>query len=139
VRCDVVVIGAGPAGLAGAAAAAGAGRSVVVVDLATRPGGQFYRHPADGGPARGQHGWRSFVRLRAACAERGVRMLTGRRVFGVRAGPPHLVHTSGDDGSVTVRADAVLIATGAYDRQIPFPGWDLPGVVAAGGAQALVK
>ncbi|MEJ8660415.1 NAD(P)/FAD-dependent oxidoreductase [Streptomyces sp. MS1.AVA.4] len=46
----------------------------------------------------------------------------------------------GDDGSaVTVRARTVLLATGAYERQLPFPGWTLPGVVGAGGAQAMLK
>jgi D-hydroxyproline dehydrogenase subunit alpha len=137
--CDLVVIGAGPAGLAGAAAAAGTGRSVVLLDMAARPGGQFYRHAADGRPAPGQHDWRTFVRLRALCADRGVKLLTGHRVFAVEAGRPHVVHAVTDDGSREVRARAVLLATGAGDRQIPFPGWDLPGVLAAGAAQALVK
>src|SRR5581483_10571992 len=45
------------------------------------------------------------------------------------------LHTT--DGSVT--APKIVLATGAYDRTIPFPGWDLPGVVTAGGAQALLK
>ncbi len=62
-----------------------------------------------------------------------MRFLTGHRVFAVESG--FVVHTQLGQ----VRADAVLIATGAYDRQVPFPGWELPGVFAAGGAQALLK
>jgi thioredoxin reductase len=119
VHCDLVVIGAGPAGLAGAAAAAGAGLSVVVVDSADRPGGQYFRR-------RSVHP--TVARLLA-----DARFLAGHRVFAISAG--FVVHTQVRQ----VRADAVLIATGAYDRQVPFPGWDLPGVFAAGGAQALVK
>jgi NADPH-dependent 2,4-dienoyl-CoA reductase/sulfur reductase-like enzyme len=105
--------------LAGAAAAAGAGLSVVVVDFADRPGGQYFRH-------RSVHP--TVARLLADC-----RFLGGHRVFAISAG--FVVHTQVQQ----VHADSVLIATGAYDRQVPFPGWDLPGVFAAGGAQALVK
>jgi len=119
VECDLVVIGAGPAGLAGAAAAAGAGLSVVVVDFADRPGGQYFRHRS--------------VHPTVARLLTDVRFLAGHRVFAISAG--FVVHTQVRQ----VHADAVLIATGAYDRQVPFPGWDLPGVFAAGGAQALVK
>ena len=126
-RCDIAVIGAGPAGLAAARAAAG--RSVVVVDLAARPGGQFYRHPVDGQPTRGR---RTFARLRS-----GARVLSGHRVYAIEPGTPHVLHLAGE--TRVLRADAVLIATGAYDRQAPFPGWDLPGVMTAGGAQALLK
>jgi NADPH-dependent 2,4-dienoyl-CoA reductase/sulfur reductase-like enzyme len=133
VRNDVVVLGAGPAGLAAAAAASGAGRSVTVVDLGARPGGQFYRHRPDGSPTPGQHGWPTFGTLRDTCAARGVRLLAGHQVFLVE--PGHTVHT--DHGTLT--ADAVVIATGAHDRPLPFPGWDLPGVLTPGGAQAVLK
>lgn len=128
-RYDIAVIGAGPAGLAAAAVATGAGRSVVVIDMNARPGGQFYRHPADGTPAPGQHGWSTFTQLRSR-----VRVLSGRSVFMIEPGPPFTVH-----GVPGLTADAVVIATGAHDRQVPFPGWTLPGVMTAGGAQSLWK
>lgn len=126
-RCDVAVVGAGPAGLAAAAAAGDAGKSVVVVDMGARAGGQFYRHAADGTPAVGQHGWSTFVRLRAKA-----RVVRGA-VHLVEGGPPFVLH------GVGVVADSVVIATGAHDRVVPFPGWTLPGVLTAGGAQALWK
>ena len=49
------------------------------------------------------------------------------------------VHAATPDGQRRVGASALIIATGAYDRQIPFPGWTLPGVYAAGAVQALLK
>jgi NADPH-dependent 2,4-dienoyl-CoA reductase/sulfur reductase-like enzyme len=127
-RCDVAVIGAGPAGLAAAIEAA-ARRQVVVLDLGPRAGGQYYRHTAAG--PTDPH----FVIRESVCRGRGVRILTGTQVFLVEPGPPFTIHTPGE----TITADAVVIATGAHDRVIPFPGWDLPGVMTAGGAQSLLK
>jgi len=119
-RCDIAVIGAGPAGLAAARAARG--RSVVVVDMATRPGGQYFRHQR-GRPSP------ALTRLLG-----DTRVLTEHRVVAIE---PGVLHLSGV--TRTLRADAILIATGAHDRPLPFPGWDLPGVMTAGGAQALYK
>ena len=59
------------------------------------------------------------------------------RVARGRAGEPHVVHLAGGLGSVA--AAAVVLAPGAHDRPLPFPGWDLPGVMTPGGAQALMK
>jgi NADPH-dependent 2,4-dienoyl-CoA reductase/sulfur reductase-like enzyme len=122
---DLMVIGAGPAGLAAAAAATRTGRSVAVLDLNARPGGQFYRHPADGTPTPGQHDWATFERLRT------LDVRTGRPVALIEPGPPFR--------ACGIEADTVVIATGAHDRVVPFPGWTLPGVMTAGGAQALWK
>ena len=114
------MIGAGPAGLAAARAARG--RSIVVVDMATRPGGQYFRHPR-GRPSP------ALTRLLG-----DTRVLTEHRVVAIE---PGVVHLSGV--TRTLRADAILVATGAHDRPLPFPGWDLHGVMTAGGAQALYK
>lgn len=146
---DVAVIGAGPAGLAAAVAAAGRGANVALLDLGPAPGGQYWRHPpADpADPGKGlYHRWPTFRRLAAAVdayraagrcrylPEHAVWSMTGRGPFTVCA-------TAGERerAPVTVRAAAVVVATGAYDRPLPFPGWDLPGVMSAGAAQALVK
>ncbi|HEX5408015.1 MAG TPA: FAD/NAD(P)-binding oxidoreductase [Pseudonocardiaceae bacterium] len=126
-RCDVAILGAGPAGLAAAGAAVAAGKSVIVLDLGTRPGGQYFRHP-NGKPTK------ELAGLLSAC--RGTRMLLGRKVFLVEQGPPSTIHVVDGEPVVT---DSVIIATGAHDRVVPFPGWDLPGVLTAGGAQALWK
>ncbi|WP_438484451.1 NAD(P)/FAD-dependent oxidoreductase [Streptomyces sp. S186] len=156
---DLAVIGAGSAGLAGAVAAAELGLSVALLDTAAQTGGQFYRTPA---PALGavrpealHHDWSAYTDLRRRLAHSEVRHLPGHHVWSVTKDDAEgagdgagdglwAVHAvTGADGGgerpVRVRARAVLLATGAYERQLPFPGWTLPGVVGAGGAQAMLK
>ncbi|MCT4353132.1 FAD-dependent oxidoreductase [Streptomyces sp. Je 1-79] len=150
---DLAVVGAGSAGLAGAVAAGELGLTVALVDASERTGGQFYRHPA---PALGavrpealHHDWSAFRDLRRRLEAADVTHLAGHHVWSVTrsdtaADGPWTVHAvTGSDGAeerpATVRARAVLLATGAYERQLPFPGWTLPGVVGAGGAQAMLK
>lgn len=129
-RFDVVVIGAGPAGLAAATTVAAHGFTVALLDAAPRPGGQFWRH-RDGDTGEGHRDWATFVKLREQLSEVDYRPNT--KVWFVE--PGHTIHT--DSGEF--EADRLVIATGAYDRTVPFPGWDLPGVFTAGGAQALLK
>ncbi|MFJ5798457.1 FAD-dependent oxidoreductase [Streptomyces decoyicus] len=149
---DLAVIGAGSAGLAGAVTAGELGLSVVLLDTSTHTGGQFYRTPA---PALGavrpealHHDWSAYADLRRRLAQSDVRHLPGHHVWSVtkddEAADVWSVHAvTGADGGgerpVRVRCRAVLLATGAYERQLPFPGWTLPGVVGAGGAQAMLK
>ncbi|MGW4379883.1 FAD/NAD(P)-dependent oxidoreductase [Kitasatospora sp. NPDC004531] len=147
VRYDLAVIGAGPAGLAAADAAAGLGLRVALLDAGARLGGQYYRHPApELGAARPEklhHGWAAFERLRERLGTTAlVDHLAEHQVWAVERAEDWTLHaTRGarDGGRTTVTARALLLATGAYERQLPFPGWTLPGVVTAGGAQAMLK
>ncbi|MGW2486345.1 FAD-dependent oxidoreductase [Streptomyces sp. NPDC001606] len=149
----LAVVGAGPAGLAGALAAAARGVHVTLVDAADRAGGQFYRQPATAlGARRPQalhHQWRTWERLRDGlerqCAAGRITHLSDHHVWcaellsGAGSVAVHALRGPAQEEGVTVHADAVLLATGGYERVLPFPGWTLPGVVTAGGAQAMLK
>ncbi|MFI7407947.1 FAD-dependent oxidoreductase [Streptomyces sp. NPDC049627] len=151
-RPHLAVIGAGPAGLAAALAAAARGVRVTLLDSAAEAGGQFYRQPATGLRARRpqalQHAWRTWERLRngLACHVQAgrVRHSTDHHVWLVerRTDGGFTVHAllgPEQQDPAEVRVDAVLLATGGYEKVLPFPGWTLPGVVTAGGAQAMLK
>ncbi|MET8539325.1 NAD(P)/FAD-dependent oxidoreductase [Kitasatospora sp. NPDC004799] len=148
---DLVVVGAGPAGLAAAVTAADLGLRCALLDGGPSTGGQYYRHPAPGlgaaRPDRLHHHWSAYTGLaeRLAAHERAGRAAfrAGHQVWALeRTGVGFAVHvTRGPESTdrATVRSRSVLLATGAYERQLPFPGWTLPGVVTAGGAQAMLK
>ncbi|MFI1832563.1 FAD-dependent oxidoreductase [Streptomyces olivaceoviridis] len=152
-RPRLAVVGAGPAGLAAALAAAARGVRVTLVDAADQAGGQFYRQPAAAlGARRPQalhHQWRTWERLRDGLDRHRtagrITHLTDHHVWCVArdsasgAFAVHALLGPAQEDGVTVHADAVLLATGAYERVLPFPGWTLPGVVTAGGAQAMLK
>jgi hypothetical protein len=157
VDVDVAVVGAGPAGLAAAVTAAEGGLSVAVVDAGLQPGGQYWRHPDENAPRGaeddGQHDWDTFVRLRerfvAQRASGRLTYLPGKQVWFIErptdSRPQFLLRINGvghlpaaDAGAAQVRAANLLLCPGGYDRQLPVPGWDLPGVLPAGGVQALL-
>ncbi|MET3134670.1 NADPH-dependent 2,4-dienoyl-CoA reductase/sulfur reductase-like enzyme [Oxalobacteraceae bacterium GrIS 1.11] len=129
---DVLVVGAGPAGLAAAHAAAGAGVRVGIVDDNPLAGGQIWR----GGPERSGDG-RAAALWTALRAATNVEFLMQTRVL-YPSGPGELLAES-PDAALTLAYRRLIIATGARERLLPFPGWTLPGVSGAGGLQALVK
>ena len=143
----IVVVGAGPAGLAAARAATNAGEGVVLLDAADELGGQYWRHLPPARPSSNEavlhHDWASFVELRARLEEDArCEIVTSAHVWAIdRAGIHVLVGPAdgADRERRTYPADAVVVATGAHDRVLPVPGWELPGVFSAGGAQALAK
>jgi NADPH-dependent 2,4-dienoyl-CoA reductase/sulfur reductase-like enzyme len=139
---DVAVAGAGPAGIAAACRAAEAGARVIVLDEAGGTGGQIWRRrwpPAAGAPTRAARAW--LERLERS----GARLLTGCCVFAARPGlllaerVQEDTEGMGVPAPIAVRAREIVIATGARERFLPFPGWTLPNVVGVGGAQALLK
>ena len=135
---DLAVLGAGPAGIRAALAARAAGISVLLVDEAPSAGGQgAYRAPLDGSPGHGTDGRRGN-RLRQALARSDVSVLAGHRVWSASTAPIGLF-LAGPGPTKTVRPRALLVAAGATERVMPFPGWTLPGVIGLGAATVLLK
>ena len=146
---DVCVVGAGPAGLAAAVHAAEGGASVTLLDSGAAMGGQYWRHrPPDGALDRDLHHdvgvFAGLSRRAAALIERGaLTYLPGQHVWTLSAGQDGCLIRALVPGppaaETVVRARLVVLATGAMDRPLPFPGWDLPGVMTVGGLQSLLK
>lgn len=140
---DLAVIGAGPAGLAAATRAAGLGLDVAVFDESTAPGGQIYRGIETVMAER--RGDLSFL---GGAYRAGDAIVRGFRASGAGYSPSTSVWLVQKDRRIgivrdgkasMVRARRILIATGARERPMPIPGWTLPGVMMAGGVQALLK
>lgn len=131
-RCDLLIVGAGPAGLAAARAAAPGGGRIVLIDDNLAPGGQIWRHgPGVHLPAQAQA-------LRAAVAAcTNVAVWTGTRVLAATA--PDELLLDQPHRTVRLRWQRLILCTGARELLLPFPGWTLPGVTGAGGLQALIK
>ena len=129
-RAGLVVVGAGPAGLAAAWAASRAGVDVVLLDSGPMAGGQVWR-------ARQGVAAAPVARALAGLARAGVRVLAGTKV--VMPLPGRTLLVDGPDGARRLHWSRLVLATGARERLLPFPGWTLPGVFGAGGLQALVK
>ncbi|MCF1595493.1 FAD-dependent oxidoreductase [Streptomyces muensis] len=137
---DIAVLGAGPAGLSAAVTAAAQGSRTVLIDAGARPGGQYWRH-RDGDDGALHHDWSQFRRLqRESAAHPLLDRRFGHSIWHVeRTEEGFTVHSTCDDEPRAVRSRTVIVATGAYDRQLPFPGWTTPGVFTAGAVQALLK
>jgi D-hydroxyproline dehydrogenase subunit alpha len=130
-RCDILVVGGGPAGIAAAVRAAECGAHVAIVDDNPLLGGQIWR----GSPNTGNHPdadqWKS--RLGAA----GVNILCGKRIF--NQPETGVLRAESADDACELRYHHLVLATGARERYLPFPGWTLPNVMGAGALQAMVK
>src|SRR5438067_1508068 len=140
---DIVVIGAGPAGLAAATEAAARGLAVALIDEQAAPGGQIYRAitttPVRQRDILGTDYWRGET-LVAAFARSGATHSPRTTAWAVtREGDGFEIGLSTDGAAHLIRAAHVILATGAQERPFPIPGWTLPGVMTAGGAQILLK
>jgi thioredoxin reductase len=137
---DVVVIGAGPAGMAAACVAADGGARTLVLDEQMAPGGQVYRAIERSHPKSGPDFGPSYAKGRPLA-----RRFRQSSADYVPAAGVWLVSAKGEIGysnggvSRLLKADQVIIATGAQERPIPVPGWTLPGVMTVGAAQILFK
>jgi D-hydroxyproline dehydrogenase subunit alpha len=135
---EVLVIGAGPAGIAAATAAAMHGREVLLLDDNPAPGGQIWREATTAQPEEPDDARRkTLLALRVS----GARIFSGWRVFDA---PRNGTLRAIDDGGpeihiIDVSYEQLVLATGARERFLPFPGWTLPGVFGAGGLEALAR
>jgi NADPH-dependent 2,4-dienoyl-CoA reductase/sulfur reductase-like enzyme len=133
----IAIIGAGPAGLAAAKVASEIGAEVIVLDSAPRPGGQYWRH-RDG--VQGYKSHRASGYFDAVVNSRNVTYIHGAQVWSATRNKSSITLNylqSGVEKTITV--EKLILTTGAYDRSIPFTGWELPGSMTPGAAQALLK
>ncbi|MGA0614268.1 NAD(P)/FAD-dependent oxidoreductase [Paracoccus sp. KR1-242] len=137
---DVVVIGAGPAGIAAATTAAGNGARTLLLDENAGPGGQVWRAitstPVKQPSILGEDYWAGRSEVEAL-RKSGAEIIHGATVWSLD--PSLEIAISIGGGSSFVRAGRVIVATGAQERPFPIPGWTLPGVMTAGAAQTLIK
>ena len=141
---DVIVVGAGPAGMAAAAAASAGVLAVVLVDGAPRLGGQYFRQPLAEPPNNGDQpvppaGPRLPARFHHLTGNPAVELRLGCEVWSVSKGPSGFTILLTDGVPAALHSPALVMATGASELTLPFPGWELPGVATAGAAQALLK
>jgi thioredoxin reductase/bacterioferritin-associated ferredoxin len=144
--CDLLVIGAGPAGLAAATTAAGLGLHTVLIDEQSAAGGQIYRAvsstPLQDRSVLGNDYWHGLALLEPF-HKSGARHIAGAMVWSVNQVEGDRFEiaysTTADRQTHLMHARHVILATGAQERPFPIPGWTLPGVISAGAAQILLK
>ena len=132
VETDILVVGGGAAGMSAALAASSySGATVTLVDNNAKLGGQIWRDEL--GQSKSAEA-RSFIK---AIETKRIRIFNDAQVFAAPTNTSVLAETS--RGTARFEYNKLILATGARERFLPFPGWTLPGVFGAGGLQALVK
>lgn len=147
IACDIVVVGAGPAGIAAAAVAAESGARVILVDENPLPGGQIWRSGGArlvGAPPAAARSWLARLARSGARFVGSVAVWDAARASGGSSDPANsnesvTLWVSRGGASSRIRSRAVILATGARELLLPFPGWTLPNVLGLGGVQALCK
>ena len=140
-RYDLIIVGAGPSGLSAGIEAAKRGLRVVIFDENEKPGGQLFKqiHKFFGSKEH-RAKVRGFVigqQLLDEAAEAGVEVVLNATVIGLYQ-DKEVVVKRGDEIE-HFKGNAVIIATGAAENMVTFPGWTLPGVIGAGAAQTMMN
>jgi len=136
---DVLVVGAGPAGLSAALAARRAGAQVLLLDERLQAGGQFYKPlaPSHQAPSPADRQFADGLALEREVRQAGVAIEQGAQVWS--AFSPREVGALIDGRAHVITCRQLIIAPGAYERPAPFPGWTLPGVMTTGAGQTLAR
>lgn len=139
--CDLAIVGAGPAGLEAATVAAKAGVRVICLDAFAQAGGQYAMQPSQEDSAFAETPQvRQGRDATRAAREAGATIICGAEVFwGARLADRFCLSVNRGGGALVVTARGLVVAAGAMERPLPFPGWTLPGVIGAGAAQRLLK
>jgi thioredoxin reductase len=142
IEVELAIVGAGPAGLSAAIEARRAGAEVLLIDENSRPGGQLFKqiHKFFGSRAHkaGTRGMNIGTELLRESKELGIKTWLKGEVCGIEDG--HKLWVVIDrNRSEFVKAKKIILATGATENAVSFPGWDLPGVMGAGAAQTMIN
>jgi sarcosine oxidase, subunit alpha len=140
-KTDVVVVGGGPAGLSAAIEMGSRGVKVVVVDDHPTPGGKLLGQLHEEGNAKiwwkGKEYAEDLIRKTRSA---NVQILSGKQVWGLEAGwKVHVSDLTKNEEALIIRAECILLATGAVEKPVPLPGWTLPGVISIGAAQVMTN
>jgi NADPH-dependent 2,4-dienoyl-CoA reductase/sulfur reductase-like enzyme len=139
---ELAIVGAGPAGVSAAVQAAGLGLPATLIDAYPQPGGQYYKQLPVAFEVR-ETADNEGHKLLSKLAISGTHLQASTDVWGIFPsddGPGYLLCLYGPPGTPRrLVAEKVILAPGAYDRPLSFPGWTLPGVMTAGAAQVLIK
>lgn len=138
---DLVIVGGGPAGMSAAIQASALGLTVAIVDERATLGGQIYKQLGSDFHVKDEAKMgREYVagrRLITAVENQDVQIFRGTAAVSIEGTRIVVVQEASKAQTLTGRR--ILLAPGAHDRPVAFPGWTLPGVITAGGAQTLVK
>lgn len=140
-RYDLIIVGAGPAGLSAAIEAAKRGLEVVVFDENSKPGGQLFKqiHKFFGSKEHKAkiRGFKIGDELLKSANELGVKVVLNAIVIGIYLDKEVIVKI--EDRVIHYKADTIIVATGASENMVTFEGWTLPGVIGAGAAQTMMN
>ena len=140
---DILIIGAGPAGLSAAIEAAKYGAEVLVVDENSKPGGQLFKQIHKFfGSRRHKAGVRGIdigTELLEEVEKLGVEVMLDTVAYGIYPNDEGVALAVNGEKGMIVHPKKVIMATGASENPLAFPGWTLPGVVGAGAIQTMIN